>query len=172
MKISIVVAAALDNAIGRNNDLLWKLPADMRFFKNLTWGMPVIMGRKTFESMRSKPLPGRINIVITKQPSRFEKTPNLIAVASLEEAIREAEKTDSKEVFVIGGGEVYKHTTDLADCIYMTRVKAKFPDADTYFGEIDNSAFSMADSYEHPADEKHSHDFSFERWERIPQERI
>ncbi|NBT16368.1 MAG: dihydrofolate reductase, partial [Chitinophagia bacterium] len=80
MKISIVVAAALDNAIGRNNDLLWKLPADMRFFKNLTWGMPIIMGRKTFESMRSKPLPGRINIIITRDPSTLQMVEGVVVV--------------------------------------------------------------------------------------------
>ena len=172
MKLSLVVAAALDNAIGKDNDLLWKLPADMRYFKNLTWGMPIIMGRKTFESMRSKPLPGRINIVITRDPSKIEKTENLVLVSTLEEAIGVAKSTDCKEAFIIGGGEVYRQAMHLADSIYMTRVQAHYPDADTFFGEIDPAVFSMMDTVDHPADEKHSHAFVFETWERIHQEGI
>jgi dihydrofolate reductase len=168
MKISIVVAAALDNAIGKNNDLLWKLPADMRFFKNLTWGMPIIMGRKTFESMRSKPLPGRINIIITRDPSSWQRVEGVLVVSSLDEAIAIARGTDCKEVFVIGGGEIYRQALGITDAIYMTRVEALYPEADTFFSEIDAATFSLSDSYVHPADEKHSHSFRFETWERIP----
>lgn len=168
MKISIVVAAALDNAIGRNNDLLWKLPADMRFFKNLTWGMPIIMGRKTFESMRSKPLPGRINIIITRDPSTLQMVEGVVVVSSLEEAMAKASATDCKEVFVIGGGEIYRQALNLTNVIYMTRVEAYYPEADTFFNAIDPARFSLVDSHAHPADEKHSHSFRFETWERIP----
>lgn len=167
MKLSIVVAAALDNAIGKNNDLLWKLPADMRYFKNLTWGMPIIMGRKTFESMRSKPLPGRINIIITREPDKIEVKDQMVLVGSLADAIGAARQTDCKEAFIIGGGEVYRQSLDLVDTIYMTRVEAQFSDADTYFGNIDAAVFSLVDSHSHPIDEKHSHAFSFETWERI-----
>ena len=168
MKISIVVAAALDNAIGKNNDLLWKLPADMRFFKNLTWGMPIIMGRKTFESMRSKLLPGRINIIITRDPSTLQMVEGVVVVSSLEEAMAKASATDCKEVFVIGGGEIYRQALNLTDVIYMTRVEAYYPEADTFFNAIDPARFSLVDSHAHPADEKHSHSFRFETWERIP----
>lgn len=169
MKVSLVVAAALDQAIGKNNDLLWKLPADMRFFKNLTWGMPIIMGRKTFTSMRSKALPGRINIVITRDPSAMADHNGVHPVSSLEEALRFAEGTDALEVFVIGGGEIYQQAMVVADRIYMTRVSATYPDADTHFGVIDPEQFRLVDELEHPADEKHSHAFRFETWERIPQ---
>jgi dihydrofolate reductase len=167
MKISIVVAAALDNAIGRNNDLLWKLPADMRFFKNLTWGMPIIMGRKTFESMKSKPLPGRINIVISRQSDLFETNHHLRMAESLSAAISIAESTDCREAFVIGGGEIYRQSIAIADCIYMTRVEATFADADTYFSEIDPQVFRLADSFTHAPDEKNAIPFRFETWERI-----
>jgi dihydrofolate reductase len=168
MKISIVVAAALDNAIGRNNDLLWKLPADMRFFKNLTWGMPIVMGRKTFESMRSKPLPGRNNIIITRDPSSLGMIEGIVVVSSWDEALEKARDTDCKEVFVIGGGEIYRQVLGETDTIYLTRVEAYYPEADTFFSEIDPAKFSLVDSHEHPADEKHSHSFRFETWERIP----
>jgi dihydrofolate reductase len=168
MKISIVVAAALDNAIGRNNDLLWKLPADMRFFKNLTWGMPIVMGRKTFESMRSKPLPGRNNIIITRDPSSLGMIEGIVVVSSWDEALEKARDTDCKEVFVIGGGEIYRQVLGVTDTIYLTRVEAYYPEADTFFSEIDPAKFSLVDSHAHPADEKHSHSFRFETWERIP----
>lgn len=168
MKKSIVVAAALDNAIGRNNDLLWKLPADMRFFKNLTWGMPVIMGRKTFESMRAKPLPGRINIIITRDINRYQENENLKIVDSLEQALAYAETTDCKEAFIIGGGEIYNQALPKTDHIYLTRVEATFPDADTYFAPIDPEHFEMVDAHDHPADEKHAFPFRFEKWDRIP----
>lgn len=167
MKVSLVVAAALDQAIGKNNDLLWKLPADMRFFKNLTWGMPIIMGRKTFASMRSKALPGRINIVITRDPSTMADHKGIHVVSSLQDALRLAEGTDAREVFVIGGGEIYQQAMTIADRIYMTRVHATYPDADTHFREIDPEQFRLVDALEHPADDKHSHTFCFETWERI-----
>lgn len=168
MKRSIVVAAALDDAIGRDNDLLWKLPDDMRFFKNLTWGMPVIMGRKTFESMRSKPLPGRINIIITKDMNRYQENEQLRIAGSLDQALEIAKSTDCRESFIIGGGEVYKQILPVADRIYMTRVETTFPDADTHFDMIDPNQFEMVDSYVHPADEKHAFPFRFETWDRIP----
>jgi dihydrofolate reductase len=168
MKRSIVVAAALDNAIGRDNDLLWKLPADMRFFKNLTWGMPVIMGRKTFESMRAKPLPGRINIIITRDVNRYQENDQLKVACSLDEALEFARATDCREAFIIGGGEIYKQAFPITDRIYLTRVETNFPDADTHFDFINPDKFEMIDSYVHPVDEKHAFPFRFETWERIP----
>src|SRR5258706_12852527 len=95
---SLVVAASTNNAIGKNNQLLWHLPNDLKFFKNTTWGMPVIMGRKTFESV-NKPLPGRINIVITRQADW--KADNVTGATSLKDAIHKAEATHYKEAFVI-----------------------------------------------------------------------
>ncbi len=103
MVISLVVAATENNVIGKDNRLLWRLPNDMKFFKNTTWAMPVIMGRKTFESM-GKPLAGRTNIVITRQKDWTAE--GAIAVQSLEDALQAAADTDAKEAFVIGGGEI------------------------------------------------------------------
>src|SRR4030095_12027682 len=105
MILSQVVAAADNNAIGKNNQLLWTLPNDMKFFKNTTWGMPVIMGRKTFDSL-GKPLAGRTNIVITRQENW--QAPGTQVVKTLEGALAAAADTDAKEAFVIGGGEIYK----------------------------------------------------------------
>jgi len=164
MIISIVVAAGENNAIGANNDLLWKLPQDMRFFKNLTWGMPVVMGRKTFESMGSKPLPGRTNIVIS---TTLEMHPGVHLASNMEHALSVAADTDCKEVFVIGGGQIYADVLDRADCIYMTRVHGVFPHADTFFPDIDQRVFSCDATRSVPADERHAHAFTFETWKRI-----
>jgi len=167
MIISIVVAASEENAIGGNNALLWKLPNDMRFFKNLTWGMPVIMGRKTFESMSSRILPGRINIVISRNPSSIPVMDNLWYATGLEEAIALAKTTDCKEAFIIGGGDIYRQSMDIADRIYLTRVQANFPNADTYFPSFSSSEFKLIDAVDMPADEKHAQAYTFETWKRV-----
>src|SRR4026208_372140 len=101
MIISLVVAASENNVIGKNNQLLWHLPKDMKFFKNVTWGMPVVMGRKTFESMKSKPLPGRKNIVITRQPGWNAE--GVSVVDSVDAAASLAESQNYKEIFIMGG---------------------------------------------------------------------
>ncbi len=165
MLISLVVAAAEDNAIGGGNTLLWKLPNDMKFFKNLTWGMVVIMGRKTFASMGYKPLAGRVNVVVSRDPGVIEKTETLLSAGSLEEALELARKTDCREAFVIGGGEIYKQALPLADKIYLTRVHASYPDADTFF-TMDGS-FGQVESTSMPADDKHAVAYDFEIWEKI-----
>jgi dihydrofolate reductase len=105
MNITLVVAASENNAIGLNNQLLWHLPKDMRFFKNTTWGMPILMGRKTFESMGSKPLNGRLNIIITHNKNWVNK--DVTVVHTMEEAISLATKFSYNELLVIGGGEIY-----------------------------------------------------------------
>jgi dihydrofolate reductase len=167
MMISLVVAASENNAIGLDNSLLWKLPNDMKFFKNLTWGMPVIMGRKTFASMASKSLPGRINIVISRNPEVLPIQENVWPANSLEHALELARSSDCREAFVIGGGEIYKQCITIADRIYMTRVNANYPDADTFFPAIDESLFRIADAVDMPADEKHAQAYRFETWQRV-----
>ncbi len=166
MRISLVVAAAEDNAIGGNNDLLWKLPNDMRFFKNLTWGMPVIMGRKTFLSMAGKALPGRFNIIITRDPAAFSGQQGIWVASNLDQALELAASTDCKEAFIIGGGEVYRESLKMAHRIYLTRVHASFPGADVYFPEMDPAVFFKIDSVSMPADQRHAHAYTFETWER------
>lgn len=167
MIISLVVAASENNAIGLDNALLWKLPNDMKFFKNLTWGMPVIMGRKTFESMASKPLPGRINIVISRTPGSLPSLENVWPTSSLEQALDLARSSDCLEAFVIGGGDIYRQSITIADRIYMTRVHASYPDADTFFPPIDESLFRIEHAMEMPADEKHAQAYRFETWHRL-----
>ncbi len=112
MNITLVVAASENNAIGLNNQLLWHLPKDMRFFKNTTWGMPILMGRKTFESMGSKPLNGRLNIIITRNKNWVNE--EVTVVHTMEEAAYVATKFSYNELLVIGGGEIYEMALPLA----------------------------------------------------------
>jgi len=162
MKISLVVAASDNHAIGKDNQLLWHLPKDMRFFKNTTWALPILMGRKTFESLGNKPLPGRLNLVITRQA---DVTYNgATVVSSLEEAISMAKQNDYKELMVIGGGEIYTMALPIANSIYLTRVHTTI-EGDTYFPVL-GTDWVMESSEPHLADEKHAFNFDFEIWHR------
>ena len=163
MIISLLVAAAENNAIGKNNQLLWHLPNDMKFFKNTTWGMPLIMGRKTFESIGSKPLAGRQNIIITRQEDWH--VDGTIPAMDLETAIEMPGRMDVKELFVIGGGEIYTQIIERAHRVYMTRVHAEF-EADTFFPVINEKIWTLVRNLDQPADEKHAYAYSFQLWER------
>ena len=162
MTISLVVAAAQNNAIGKNGQMPWHLPNDMKHFKNITWGMPVIMGRRTFQSL-GKPLPGRKNIVITRQLDW--KADGIVIVKNLDDALFVAKETDAKEVFVIGGGEIYRLAYEKAKRIYLTRIKAE-PEGDTFFPELDPKEWHLVNEDKHQADEKHQYDYSFQVLER------
>jgi dihydrofolate reductase len=163
MLISLVVAAAKNDVIGKDNKLLWHLPNDMKFFKNVTWGLPVVMGRKTFEAL-GKPLNGRKNIIITRQTDwDVEGT---IAVKSLEDATFLVKNMDVKEMMVIGGGEIYRMAFEKAKRIYLTRVDAT-PEGDTYFPHVDPKTWKLVSQKDHEADEKHKYAYSFQVWERI-----
>lgn len=163
MIISLIVAVSSNNAIGKDNQLLWHLPNDMKFFKMSTWAMPVVMGRRTFESMGSKPLNGRPNIVITRQQNWTAE--GVLVVHSLEEAIALAGEKDYKEIFVIGGGEIYKAALPIAHKIYLTRVEAT-PDADTFFPEWDEHNWKLVYNDYHPADARHAYPYRFQIWEK------
>ncbi len=163
MIISLIVAASSNNVIGNNNRLPWHLPTDMKFFKNTTWGMPVIMGRKTFEAMNSKALPGRKNIIITRQKNL--KLTDASAVSAFSEALSVAKETDCKEVFVIGGGEIFREVIQDADRIYMTRVHTVV-EGDAFFPKIDSAKWKEVSKRDCYADEKHQFNFSIEVWER------
>ncbi|WP_153800282.1 dihydrofolate reductase [Foetidibacter luteolus] len=165
MKISLVVAASTNNAIGKNGELLWTLPNDMKFFKNITWAMPVAMGRKTFEALNSKPLNGRLNVVITRQKN-FNGN-GVVVVNNLNDAIFIAKEQDYKELMVIGGGEIYREAIAIANTIYITRVHHVFEHADAFFPEIDEMKFTLEANQDFFKDEKHAYDYSFQRWERI-----
>jgi len=154
--IALVVAMAENRVIGKNNQLIWHLPAALKFFKNLTTGHPIIMGRKTYESI-GKPLPNRTNIIITRQPDF--KVEGCLVAHSLNEALMMAQQLDS-EIFVIGGAEIYRQAMFLADTIYLTEVHHEF-DGDTFFPEIDTLLWVETDREEHQADEKNAYDFAF-----------
>jgi dihydrofolate reductase len=162
MNITLVVAASENNAIGKDNQLLWHLPKDMRFFKNTTWALPIVMGRKTFESMGSKLLPGRLNIILTHQKEL--QISGAEVVNSLEAAIVLAEKNDYKELMVIGGGQIYEMAMPLASKIWLTRVHTKI-EGDTFFPSL-GMCWEKQVVESHHADEKHAFDFDFECWQR------
>ncbi len=165
MVISLVAAASINNVIGKNNQLLWHLPNDLKFFKNTTWAMPVIMGRKTFESLHQQPLRGRFNIVISRNPQTMETQPNVKTAFSLQEAIAIAGTTDAKEVFIVGGGQVYEEAMPIANRIYLTRVHASI-EGDIFFPAINSNNWQQIANTDFQADEKHAYAYSFQVWER------
>lgn len=165
MTISIIVAAAENNVIGKNNQMVWHLPEDFRFFKNKTWGLPLIMGRKTFEAMGEKELAGRFNIVITRQ-SDYRRGDKKIRIAgNLDEAIEMARQTDAKEAFIGGGGQLYAESMRRVDRVYLTRIKAR-PEGDAFFPEIPADLFELTASRLVPADEKNAFAMDFQTWEK------
>lgn len=161
---SFVVAASTNNAIGKNNQLLWHLPNDMKFFKNITWAMPVLMGRKTFEALGSKPLNGRINIVLTSD-KKF-KQDGIVVVHKINDAEFFAKENDYKELMIIGGAKVYAQTINDADKIYITRVHHVFEDADAFFPVIDEKKWKLVSNEDYLKDDKHAYDYSFQLWQR------
>ena len=156
MTLTLIAAAAENNALGKNNRMIWHLPDDFKRFKQLTSGHHIIMGRKTFESLPGM-LPNRTHVIITRQ--KDFKADGCIVVNSLDEAI-EACKGD-EEAFVIGGGEIYKQSIDRADKIELTRVYGTSPEADAFFPEIDRTKWKLAEEVFHPKDEKHAYDMAF-----------
>jgi dihydrofolate reductase len=154
--IILIAAAANNNALGKNNDLLWHLPDDFKRFKTLTSGHYIIMGRKTFESF-PKPLPNRTHIIITRQKNY--KVENCIVVSSLKKAIDAC--PNNEDIYIIGGGEIYKQSIDMADKIELTRVHENF-EADTFFPEINLENWNLTFEDYHPKDEKHKYDFTFQ----------
>lgn len=166
MKLSIIVAASLNDVIGKNNQMLWNLPEDMKFFKNTTWGFPLIMGRKTFEALGNKPLPGRFNIVISRNPGYSAGNSQVQEAVSLPHAIELAGKTDAKEAFIGGGGQIYKESILLCDLIYMTRVHTTL-DGDAFFPVIPENIFHLTHSLKVPADDKHAYAMDFQTWSKL-----
>jgi len=160
---SIIVAADEKNAIGKDNNLLCHLPNDLKYFKSVTEGYPVIMGRKTFESLPKGALPNRRNIVITRNKDlHFERCE---MVGSVEEAIELSE--GEKEVFFIGGGTIYKEAMEIADRIYLTRIHHVFDDADTFFPALDPAEWKEVTRKDNQPDERHKYGYSFITFEKI-----
>ena len=159
--ITIVVAMGLNNEIGANNQLLWHLPKDLKHFKELTTDHPIIMGRKTFESI-GKPLPNRTNIIISNRTDYFEE--GILIVGSVKEAIKFAKKIN-EDIYVIGGGSIYGQTLEFADVLKVTLVKTTLK-ADTFFPKIKTKEFSKTEEFCFEADENNAFDFCFQTWER------
>ncbi|MUP44411.1 dihydrofolate reductase [Gramella sp. BOM4] len=158
--LTMIAAAAENNALGKDNDLVWHLPDDFKRFKRLTSGHHIIMGRKTFESF-PKLLPDRTHVIITRKDDYNPE--NTLVVNSLEEAIR-VSKLD-EQPFIIGGGEIYKMGMEHADRIELTRVHGEF-EADTFFPEIDESKWELVKEQFHEKDEKHDYAFTYLTYER------
>jgi dihydrofolate reductase len=147
--ISIIVAIAEDNGIGKNNELLWHIPEDLKRFKRLTFGHTVIMGKKTWESLPKRPLPGRKNVVITdNSQDSFESATTAF---SIEDAIKKCQ--DEDQVFIIGGGSIYRQFMPFADRLYITHIHKKAP-ADIYFPVIEAEIWEPVEKEEHNMDEK------------------
>jgi len=160
--IKLIVAKASNNVIGDKNNLIWHLPNDLKHFKNLTTGHPIIMGRKTYESL-GRPLPNRTNIIITRDQNFIDD--QIIITHSLEQALAKANEIQ-EDVFVIGGGEIYKQAMEYVDVIYLTEVHHEF-NGDTYFPEIDEESFEEVERVHHMKDEKHPYSYSFITYKRI-----
>ena len=160
MRRSLVVAVSRNGVIGRDNQLPWRLPADLAFFKRTTMGHPLIMGRRTYESI-GKPLPGRQNIVVTTQ--RGYAAPGCTVVHSLEEALRAA--AGAEEACIIGGSALFETSLPSADTIYLTEVDAEVP-GDVFFPPFDRSEWAETELESHPADPRHAYPFRILRLDR------
>lgn len=161
MKISIVVAADEQNGIGKNNQLLCHLPADLKYFKNLTTGHAILMGRKTFESI-GKPLPNRTNIVISRNTNTIE---GCMVFNSITDGIAYAKSIQETELFIIGGDSIYAQVMNDTDTIYLTRTHHVF-EADAFFPSLANN-WKLTQETKHEADEKNKFDFSFQVFEKV-----
>ncbi len=156
MKISMIAAMTEDRVIGIKNSLPWKLPNDMKWFRQNTMGKPIIMGRKTFESFGAKALPGRTNIIITRDDTY--QAADSIVVHSIDEALKAAGAVD--EVMIIGGASFYEQMLPKADRLYLTFVHAEL-DGDAWFPEINNSDWNKVEKIDHKKDEKNRYAHSF-----------
>jgi dihydrofolate reductase len=160
MKLSVIVAMAANRVIGHENRLPWHLPADLQHFKQITMGKPILMGRKTYESI-GRPLPGRTNIVITRDKNYVAE--GCVVVHSMEEALKAA--ADSEEVMVIGGAEFYRQALPYAVTLYLTIVEGDF-EGDAFFPELDDKQWHEVERTDYQPDEKNPHAYSFVRLER------
>ena len=161
MKISCIVAADELNGIGKNNQLLCHLPADLKYFKNLTTHHAILMGRKTFESI-GKPLPNRTNIIISRSDLNIEGT---YCFKSIDEGISFAKSQNESELFIIGGDSIYQQSIDILDTVYLTRIHHSF-EADAFFPALQEEYWKLNQNEFHAADEKNKFDFSFQTYNR------
>lgn len=162
MRISLVVAAARNGVIGHRGGIPWRLPDDQRFFRRLTSGHCIVIGRKTFDEI-GRALPDRKNLVVSRTPRASEGGVEFFT--DLPSAIEWARTHGHRECFIAGGEGLYREGLAFADCVYLTRVEAE-PEGDTWFPELDPAIWTCVARDERAADERHPHAFAFERWER------
>ena len=159
--ISLIVAVAANGAIGKQQDLLCYLPNDLKRFKAITLGHTIVMGRRTFESLPKGALPGRTNVVVTRQAEASWE--NTVVVHTIDEVLVDSA---DKELFVIGGGTLYAQTIDRADRLYITHIHHEFTDADTFFPTVNYEEWEEIEREEHEADERHPYAYSFVTYQR------
>ena len=161
MILTLIVAIAQNGVIGRDNDLIWKLPVDLQHFKDLTLGHTIIMGRKTWESIGSRPLPKRTHIVISRNSNY--KADGALVVTSLKEAILNIKNDD--QPFIVGGAQIYKEALQLVNRLEITHVHHSF-DGDTFFPEWNKENWKLVSEMKHHKDDRHAYDFTFSRYDR------
>jgi dihydrofolate reductase len=162
MIVSFVVAADENNLIGKDNQLPWHLPADLKYFKNLTTGHCIVMGRKTFDSL-GRLLPNRTHVIITRQKNY--QAEGVIVVNSIEEAINTCAEKGEEEIFIIGGAEIFKQALNNANRLYLTRIRHSF-DGDTWLPEFNPSDWKEVNREDHQPDEKNVYSYSFLTYQR------
>jgi dihydrofolate reductase len=164
MQITLIVAKATNNVIGKDNQLIWKLSSDLKRFKNLTSGHHILMGRKTYESL-GKPLPNRTHLIITRNPD-FEIPEGHYAFASVEDSFIFCNKRGVEKLFIIGGGQIYQETINACDVLEITEVDAT-PEGDTFFPKIDPTIWKETERESFPPDEKNEYPFAFVTYKKI-----
>lgn len=162
MIISCIVAVAKNNVIGKDNDIPWYLPADLKYFKKRTLDHHIIMGRKCFTSI-GRPLPKRTNVIITRDP--FFIATNCLVTHSIAEALELAKENGEEEAFIIGGGTIYEQTKELWDRLYITEVDLE-ADGDVFFPQIDEAKWKLVDEEKNEPDEKNEYHYTFKVLER------
>jgi dihydrofolate reductase len=160
--ITIIAAAGENNSLGKDNDLVWHLPDDFKRFKELTSGNHILMGRKTFETF-PKPLPNRTHLIITRQ-NDYSVPEKCFTFDSIQSSLDEVLEHSDNNIWIIGGGEIYKQSMEIADRIELTRVHSDF-EADTFFPEIGEEWELVSEEY-HPSDERHKYDFTYLTYDR------
>lgn len=168
MIVSLIAAESLNHVIGVDGELPWKMPADMRYFMKKTTGHHIIMGRKTYEEGGiNKPLPKRVNIIVTRQKDWTAK--GCIVVHSVEEGLKIAEKAGEEEVFIIGGEQIYRLALekDLVDKIYLTQIEVRIPDGDTFFPTLNREIWERTAYLRYPSDEKNPYAYAFREYRKI-----
>lgn len=161
--LSAILAMSDNRVIGKNNQLPWHLPADLKHFKTITTGHSILMGRKTYESI-GRPLPNRNNIIITRNATLH--IPGCTVVTTLDDALQQAKRESNKEIFIIGGAEVYQQLLPHTERIYLTLVHGTFS-GDTFFPELDHHEWKEIERIDHHADANNAYPYSFIRLERI-----